>query len=328
MSECDLCPRNCKIDRTVGKTGYCGLTDVIMCARAALHMWEEPCISGTAGSGTGFFSGCSLKCVFCQNHDIALSKNGRLITADRLVEIFFELQDKGANNINLVTPSHFAPAIASCISKAKSEGFTLPFVYNTSSYEKPETLRMFDGLIDVYLPDMKYYDPSLSKRYSNAADYFKVAQAAIAEMVRQQPKCVFEGDSGLAGTVSGELCAAKSSFGSSEPFGDDLDISESGLIKKGVIVRHLVLPSHTDDSKRIIKYLFETYGDSIYLSIMNQFTPVTDLSDYPEINRKLTEEEYDNVLDFAVSLGVENAFIQDGETADESFIPAFSCEGV
>lgn len=308
MSGCVLCPRNCGIERNSGKTGYCGQTDEIMCARAALHMWEEPCISGAAGSGTVFFSGCSLKCVFCQNHSIALSEAGRLISKERLVEIFFELEEKGANNINLVTPSHFAPVIASCIEQARSEGFRLPFVYNTSSYEKPETIRMFDGLIDVYLPDMKYFDPALSKRYSNAADYFEVAKAAIAEMVRQQPECIFEGDAG------NEL--------------DDPDISESLLIKKGVIVRHLVLPSHADDSKRIIRYLCETYGDRIYMSIMNQFTPVTDLSDYPEINRRLTEEEYDDVIDFAVELGVENAFIQEGETAGESFIPEFSCEGV
>lgn len=327
MSECVLCPRNCKIDRNSGKTGYCGQTDEIMCARAALHMWEEPCISGAAGSGTVFFSGCSLKCVFCQNHSIALSEAGRLISKERLVEIFFELEEKGANNINLVTPSHFAPVIASCIEQARSEGFRLPFVYNTSSYEKPETIRMFDGLIDVYLPDLKYFDPALSKRYSNAADYFEVAKASIAEMVRQQPECIFEGESGLTGSNAAKT-ATEDSVCAPEYDLNDPDISESSLIKKGVIVRHLVLPSHADDSKRIIRYLYETYGDRIYMSIMNQFTPVTDLSGYPEIDRRLTEEEYDDVIDFAVDLGVENAFIQEGETANESFIPEFFCEGV
>lgn len=260
-------------------------------------MWEEPCVSGTEGSGTVFFSGCNLRCVYCQNHKIAIGNVGREISEGELVRTFFELKEKGANNINLVTPSHFAPQIASALRRAKDEGLALPVVYNTSSYENVENLRRFEGLVDIYLPDMKYCDSALAKKYSNAPDYPEVAMNAIREMVRQQPAAVFDGD--------------------------DTDEFENTHILKGVVVRHLVLPSHVDDSKKVIKLLHEEFGDKIYISIMNQFTPVTDLSEFPEINRKLTEEEYDEVVDYAVDIGVENGFIQEGETASESFIPEF-----
>lgn len=207
-----------------------------------------------------------------------------------LERIFFKLRDKGVNNINLVTPTHFVPVIADVLKSAKSNGLMLPIVYNTGSYENVDTLKMLDGLIDIYLPDLKYYSSDTAKRYSKAPDYFDVSSKAIAEMYRQVGPPVFD---------------------------------ENGIMKRGVLVRHLVLPGHTDESKDILRYLYSEYGDNIFISIMNQFTPLDGLEDYPEINRKLTEDEYDEVVDFAVDLGIENAFVQDGETASESFIPDF-----
>ena len=295
MSDCTLCPRNCHADRLSGNIGYCGQTAEIRAARAALHMWEEPCISAEDGSGTVFFSGCSVRCVFCQNHDIAVGQHGKIITGERLSGIYLELQEKGANNINLVTPTHYVPQIIESIENARKMGLTLPIVYNTSGYEKAETLRMLDGIVDVYLPDFKYMSAALAEKYSNAPDYADCAKSALAEMVRQVGKPVFDG---------------------------------RGVIQKGVIVRHLILPNCTEDSKRVIKYLYETYGDDIFISIMNQFTPLDHIADYPELQRKITQAEYDEVVDYAVDLGVENGFIQEGETADESFIPLFDYEGI
>lgn len=295
---CRLCPRSCGVRREAGEHGVCGQTDRLKAARAALHYWEEPCISGTAGSGTVFFSGCNLHCVFCQNRSISDGTAGKNITTERLSEIFLELQEKGADNINLVTPGHFVPQIAEALERAKKNGMSLPVVYNTGSYEYVETLRQMEGLVDIYLPDFKYMDDALGQRYSHAGDYSVVAKAAITEMVRQTGSAVFE-------------------------YGD-----EDGLMKRGTIVRHLVLPGCVEDSKAVIRYLYETYGDRIYISIMNQFTPMPGLEDYPEFNRKVTEEEYGEVVDYAISLGVERGFIQEGDTAEESFIPAFDGEGV
>ena len=295
---CSLCPRNCGARRQEGGIGICGQTDRLKAARAALHFWEEPCISGKEGSGTVFFSGCNLHCVYCQNRDISGGAAGKYITIERLSAIFLELQKKGANNINLVTPGHFAFEIAEALVRAKRQGLHLPIVYNTGSYEYAETLRKMEGLVDIYLPDFKYMDPALGRRYSHAEDYSGTAKAAIAEMVRQTGAAVFEN-------------------------GD-----EDGLIKRGTIVRHLVLPGCVEDSKAVIRYLYETYGNTIYISIMNQFTPMPGLKDYPEINRRVTKEEYGEVVDYAISLGVENGFIQEGETAEESFIPAFDGEGI
>lgn len=295
MSDCTLCPRNCHADKLSGSIGYCGQTAEIRAARAALHMWEEPCISAEEGSGTVFFSGCSVRCVFCQNHDIAVGQHGKIITGERLSEIYLELQEKGANNINLVTPTHYVPQIIESIENARKMGLTLPIVYNTSGYEKAETLRMLDGIVDVYLPDFKYMSAALAEKYSNAPDYADCAKSALAEMVRQTGKPVFD---------------------------------DRGVIQKGVIVRHLILPNCTEDSKKVIKYLYKTYGDDIFISIMNQFTPLDHTADYPELQRKITQAEYDEVVDYAVDLGVENGFIQEGETADESFIPSFDYEGI
>ena len=283
------------MDRDAGQVGYCGVTSELRVARAALHMWEEPCLSGEAGSGTVFFSGCNLRCVYCQNYHIAHAELGKAITVERLAEVFGELQAKGALNINLVTPSHYVPQIIQALEMAKARGLSLPVVYNSSAYEKVETLRLLDGLVDVYLPDLKYVDSAISKKYSHAADYFAVAIAALAEMVQQV----------------------------GEPFFDD-----QGIMRKGVIVRHLLLPGCLEDSKAVIRYLYETYGERIYISIMNQYTPLPHVARYPELDRRITSEEYDELVTYALDLGVENGFIQEGDTALESFIPDFDDEGV
>lgn len=294
MSVCNICPRNCNVDRNI-KPGFCSMPDTVKISRAALHMWEEPCISGEKGSGTVFFSGCNMKCVFCQNKEISTGGFGKEITVERLADIFLELQAKGAFNINLVTPTHYTLQIIQAVKLAKAKGLTLPIVYNTSSYEKVETIKMLEGIVDIWLPDFKYMDNAAASRYSKAADYVQYAKAAVDEMVRQQPECVFDDD---------------------------------GIIRKGVIVRHLVLPGQVQAAKAAVEYLYDRYGDSIFISIMSQYTPCTDLGDYPEINRKITQEEYDRVVDFAVEIGVENGFLQEGESASESFIPPFDLEGV
>jgi Uncharacterized Fe-S protein PflX, homolog of pyruvate formate lyase activating proteins len=266
-----------------------------MVARAALHMWEEPCISGEEGSGTVFFSGCAMGCIYCQNHSIAQGLVGKKITVERLSQIFLELQDKKANNINLVTPSHYAPQIIDAIILARKAGLTIPIVYNCSGYEKVETLRLLEGYIDIYLPDFKYMASEPAQKYSNCSDYFTYAQGAVKEMLRQVKYPEFD---------------------------------ERGLMTKGVIVRHLSLPGHLEDSKNIIKYLYETFGNTIYISIMNQYTPMRNFNQNPELNRKITKREYDKLVDYAIELGVENGFIQEGKTASDSFIPEFNGEGV
>jgi len=295
LKDCILCPRECHVDRIKGEVGYCGETSELRLARASLHMWEEPCISGEEGSGTIFFTGCSLRCVYCQNNIIANGSFGKAIDNERFIEILFELKDKGAQNINLVTPTHFIPQIIRALDFAKKRGLDLPIVYNTSGYEKKESIKLLDGYIDVYLPDFKYYDESISIRYSNAPNYRDYAKKSIEEMVKQVGKPKF---------------------------------NEKGYMTKGVIVRHLVLPGLNEDSKKIIEYLHKEYGEEIYLSIMSQYTPLEHVNKYSEINRKLTEDEYNEVVDFAISIGVENGFIQDGESAQESFIPPFNYEGV
>lgn len=284
------------MNRLKGQAGYCGESAVLMVARAALHMWEEPCISGASGSGTVFFSGCNLRCVFCQNYNLSRAKAGIEITVERLSDIFLELAQKGANNINLVTPTHYVPQIVRAIDMARQKGLTLPIVYNCGGYESVDTLKMLEGYVDVWLPDFKYKSDETAMRYSKAGDYFSRASLAVAEMVRQ---------------TKGEIV-----------------FDENGIMTRGVIVRHLILPGQTADSKRVLRYLHETYGDSIYISIMNQFTPMTDLSDYPEINRNVSDEEYQRVVDFAERIGISKGFIQEGGTASESFIPEFDGEGV
>ena len=296
MEKCSLCPRECEVKRKAGQAGFCGVAgENIFAARAALHMWEEPCISGETGSGTVFFSGCTLRCVYCQNFDIARANSGKEITKERLVEIFLELQEKGAANINLVTPTHYTEEIIWAIQNAKKKGLSIPIVYNCSGYEKIETLRLLDGIVDVYLTDFKYMDKALAVRYSKAKDYPDIAKKALEEMVRQTGEEEFD---------------------------------EEGMMKKGVIVRHLLLPGCMENAKAVVKYVYEMYKDSVFLSLMNQYTPLPQVKDYPEINRKVTAEEYDELVDYAIEIGVENGFIQEGETAEESFIPDFDYEGL
>lgn len=292
---CLLCPRKCGINRSTGQTGVCGVSSEIKVARAALHYWEEPCISGKRGSGAVFFSGCSLHCVFCQNREISDGKAGKLISKGRLSDIFMELADKGANNINLVTPGQYIPDIVWAVNDAKSRGMKLPIIYNTSGYENVTELKLLEGIVDVYLPDFKYMDSTLSARYSRAKDYPSVAKQALSEMVRQQPDVVID--------------------------------DATGLIQKGVIVRQLLLPGHVNDAKAVLKYLYDTYHDHVYISMMSQFTPIA-LKDYPEINRTVTRREYERLVDYALEIGITNAFIQEGDVAKDSFIPAFDCEGV
>ena len=292
---CLLCPRKCGINRRAGQTGVCGVSSEIKVARAALHYWEEPCISGKRGSGAVFFSGCSLHCVFCQNREISDGKEGKVISKERLSDIFIELADKGANNINLVTPGQYIPDIVWAVNDAKSRGMKLPIIYNTSGYENVTELKLLEGIVDVYLPDFKYMDSTLSAMYSRAKDYPSVAKQALSEMVRQQPEVVID--------------------------------DATGLIQKGVIVRQLLLPGHVNDAKAVLKYLYDTYRDHVYISMMSQFTPIA-LEDYPEINRTVTKREYERLVNYALEIGITNAFIQEGDVAKDSFIPAFDCEGV
>lgn len=292
---CLLCPRKCGINRSTGQTGVCGVSSEIKVARAALHYWEEPCISGKKGSGAVFFSGCSLHCVFCQNREISDGKAGKVIRKERLSDIFMELAGKGANNINLVTPGQYIPDIVWAVNDAKSRGMKLPIIYNTSGYENVTELKLLEGIVDVYLPDFKYMDSTLSAMYSRAKDYPSVAKQALSEMVRQQPDVVID--------------------------------DATGLIQKGVIVRQLLLPGHVNDAKAVLKYLYDTYHDHVYISMMSQFTPIA-LKDYPEINRTVTRREYERLVDYALKIGITNAFIQEGDVAKDSFIPAFDCEGV
>lgn len=297
---CTLCPRVCKVNRENGQSGVCGVSAELKVARAALHFWEETCISGNRGSGAVFFSGCSLHCVFCQNESISRGAAGKNISRERLVEIFLELQEQGANNINLVTPGQYIPHIVWSVEQARKQGLKLPIVYNTSSYEKVDSLKQLEGIVDIYLPDFKYWNPEIAARYSHAPDYPEIAKAAIAEMVRQQPKPEFNA-----------------------PKDGDLEI-----MSKGVIVRQLLLPGQLKDAKQIVKYLHETYGNQIYLSLMSQFTPLAHVEGFPELNRRVSAKTYERYVDYAIGLGVENGFIQEGDVAEESFIPEFNGQGV
>lgn len=284
--KCELCPRKCGINRYVN-TGFCGASSNLCLSYYSLHMWEEPIISGSNGSGTIFFTYCNLKCIFCQNKKIS-DGYGKDISIDRFKEIILELQDKGAHNINLVTPTHYIPHIRFVLQKIKHKELKIPVVYNTSGYENTDSLKLLDGLIDIYLTDFKYYDNSLGKKYSNVNDYFDVTCLAIDEMYKQV---------------------------------GDIEINND-LMKRGLIVRILVLPGEIEDSKKIIKYLYSKYGDKIIISIMNQYTPISKYK-YSNLNRKLTDDEYNEVINYAYDIGIRNSFIQDGDTQEESFIPNF-----
>lgn len=319
-SPCNLCPRECGADRDTGEKGYCRADSSIYVARAALHYWEEPCISGKGGSGTVFFSGCNLRCVYCQNHEIALGGAGKPVTVERLAEIFLELQDKGAENINLVTPDHYVTAVAKAVRQAKEQGLFLPIVYNGSGYEKPEAIRSLAGIVDVFLTDFKYMDASLAEKFSHAPDYPERAKRALHEMVYIIQNRPFDMEA-PAQTVD-----ITSDF--KHPA---LCFDDNGILRRGVIVRHLLLPGHKKNAKDVIRYVHETYSESVILSIMNQYTPVCGIAertDCKELYRKVTRREYEAVVEYAIGLGVKNALIQEGDTAKESFVPAFDGEGV
>lgn len=290
MYICNQCPRKCNIDRD-SKTGICGVNSEYKIARAALHYWEEPCISGVKGSGTVFFSGCSLKCVFCQNSVISDGCFGKEISEERLIEIFKELEDSGADNINLVSPTQYALQLADTLSKYKPG---IPVVYNTGGYDSVESLKALDGLIDIYLTDMKYVSPSVSKKYSRAENYFEVCSKAVLEMRRQQPE----------------------------------DIFENGLMKKGMIIRHLVLPGNISQGMKMLDWVDENLSNQTIISLMGQYMPCAKAEDYPTINRKISKREYDTVILHAEKLGFENVYIQELDSSSQEYIPDFDLTGV
>lgn len=292
---CTLCPRECGVNRAAGEIGFCGQTSILRAGRAALHHWEEPCLSGSRGSGTVFFSGCTLGCQFCQNYALSRGKEGVALTKERLTEIFLELQQKGAHNINLVTGSHFAPQIAISLKQAKEEGLCIPVVWNCGGYEKASTLKLLEGLVDIYLPDFKYVDDEYAKRFSTAPDYAKWATESLDEMIRQVGEPQFD---------------------------------EEGIMKKGVIVRHLMLPGLLYDTKCVLKLLHERYGKSIMISIMNQYTPMPQVKGDPYLDRPLPEGHDERALAYAKELGIKQGFFQEEGTVSESFIPAFNGEGI
>ncbi len=279
-------------------------------ARVAPHFWEEPCISGEKGSGTVFFSGCNLRCVYCQNHKIAAGRTGQRMSPEELSAAFLSLQEQGCHNINLVTPSHYVPQIRKALQQTK---LRIPVVYNTSSYECVQTLRQMEGLVDIYLADLKYLDQGLSGKYSHAEDYPETAKAAIAEMVRQT--------GGI--TYVRALQGTEHTSEQKETIPNATEYPDGALMVRGVIVRHLLLPGQVEEAKRVLRYLYETYGDTIAVSILNQYTPLPHVAAYPELNRKVTDEEYEEVVEFALELGIGHGFLQEGQAASESFIPEF-----
>lgn len=291
---CELCPRRCGADRTVSR-GYCGMGEEIAAAKAMLHFWEEPCISGTRGSGAVFFSGCVLKCAYCQNYDISAEHKGKVVTVERLSEIFLELQRQGAHNINLVNPTHYVPQIIRAVETAKEQGLTLPIVYNSGGYERVETLRMLNGLVDIYLPDIKYFDDGLAKTLSDAPGYFDTAMCAVDEMIRQTDKPIFD-----------------------------------GTLLRGTIVRHLVLPGQYKDSIEIIRRVGERFGGEILFSLMSQYTPfgkVKTDARFGKFNRRITTFEYRKALDAVYDAGLKG-YMQEKSSAKEEYTPIFDFSGL
>ncbi len=287
-TRCNLCGHACLVNRSAGEVGICRSGDTPTVSRAALHMWEEPIISGTRGSGTIFFSGCSLGCVFCQNRDISSSPVGEYAPTERLARMMLSLEADGAHNINFVTPTHFAPTVAEAISSAREEGLSIPIVYNTGGFDSEEGLSLLNGLVDIYLPDFKYVRPGTAGKLSHAENYPEVARAAIAEMVKRQPRAVID----------------------------------DGIMKRGVIVRVLLLPGHVAEAKLAVKYLYSTYGDKIYISLMSQYTPMPGMPG--SLSRRVTHDEYRELTDYAAGLGVTRAFVQDLNSSDIEYIPEFN----
>jgi putative pyruvate formate lyase activating enzyme len=292
---CNQCPRQCNVDRG-NQIGFCGVPEQPKLAKACLHMWEEPCISGINGSGAVFFSGCNLKCIYCQNFDISQNNFGKIISIDRLKHIFIELTDKGAHNINLVNPSHYTEAIKQALLSLKQEGkLSVPVVYNSNGYETIDTLRTMEGMVNVYLPDLKYFSEKTSSKYSKAQDYPKVSKQAILEMYNQ---------------VGSPL------------------LDENGIIKQGLIIRHLILPGHTKESINVLNWISDNLPKSVYVSLMSQYTPYYACGKYPEINRPITRNEYEKVVNHLYKLGLEEGYIQERQSADTQYIPDFNLEGV
>ncbi|MFD3155522.1 radical SAM protein [Haloimpatiens sp. FM7330] len=295
LVNCKLCPRNCAINRLNNELGFCKSGKNIKLAKVSLHAWEEPCISGSNGSGTIFFSNCNMRCVFCQNHNISEEGFGKEITIERLSEIFIEQQNRGAHNINLVSPTHYVPQIIEALKIAKTHGLTIPVLYNSNGYENIETLKALNGYIDVYLPDLKYFNDKYAVRYSNTPNYFSYASNSIKEMFKQVGKPEFD---------------------------------KNGIIKKGVIIRHLMLPGLLFDSKKIIDFIYKTFKNNVYISIMNQYTPMFNAYKYPEINKSLNLKHYDSLIKYCLSLGITNAFIQGEGTCTTEFTPDFNLSGI
>ena len=290
LENCMLCPHKCGINRIDGKKGRCKCDDKLKIALASLHMFEEPCISGENGSGTVFFSNCNLNCIYCQNYEISSLGKGKEITVEHLAEIFLKQQKKGAHNINLVTPTMYVLQIIEALKIAKSKGLNIPIVYNSNGYENNNIIKLLNGYIDVYLPDLKYYSNELAKKYSNVNNYFETATKAIKEMYNQVGIAKFD---------------------------------ENGLIKKGVIIRHLVLPNHIQNTKNILKWIKENMPDDIYVSVMAQYFPTYKAKEDDLINRKLNSKEYKEVLNYLYSLDLENGYIQELGEHEEEYVPDF-----
>ncbi|HEY8892884.1 MAG TPA: radical SAM protein [Clostridium sp.] len=295
LGKCNLCPRKCLVNRLEGELGFCRASKDVKIAKVSLYHWEEPCISGSKGSGTVFFSNCNLRCVFCQNYKISHEGNGKTVSINRLSEIFLEQQERGALNINLVTPTHYVPQIIEALKLAKDMGLNIPILYNSNGYENIDTIKSLRGLIDVYLPDLKYYKDKYALKYSNAPNYFNVTRKVITEMVSQVGINTFD---------------------------------DSGIILKGVIIRHLMLPGLLFDSKKVIDFIYNTFNDSVYISLMNQYTPMQDLSEYPEINKVLNPNHYETLINYCLDLGITKCFIQENGTSSKAFIPKFDLSGV
>jgi len=295
LLNCKLCPRECGANRLQGQLGFCKASNEIKIAKACLYPWEEPCISGSNGSGTIFFSNCNLRCVFCQNHKISSSGFGVEISILRLSEIFLEQQEKGAHNINLVTPTHYVPQIIEALKLSKAKGLNIPILYNSNGYDSIDTIKSLKNYIDVFLPDLKYFDNKYGEKYSNAPNYFSFASKAISEMVDQVGALKFNKD---------------------------------GLIEKGVLIRHLMLPGLLFDSKKVIDYIYKKFGNSVYFSLMNQYTPMHKANEYKEINKPLNSKHYDSLINYCLELGLTNGFIQDSGTSSEAFVPDFNLKDI
>ena len=288
LKQCEICPHKCKIDRTDNQVGRCKSKDTVKVALASIHKFEEPCISGENGSGTVFFSNCNLSCEFCQNYEISQQGLGEEISIERLAEIFIEQQDKGANNINLVSPTSYVVQIIEAIKIAKNNGLKIPIIYNTNGYENVETIKLLDGYVDVYLPDLKYAEDDLAKKYSKIENYFEVATVAIKEMSNQVGENEYD---------------------------------DKGIIKKGIIIRHLILPNHTENSKKVLKWINDNMPKNITVSVMAQYFPTYKAKNIEDINRKITRHEYQKIENYLYSLDLENGYIQELGTNEEIYVP-------